>query len=260
MKLTMYQVDAFADRVFEGNPAAVCPLETWPDDELLQSIATENNLSETAFFAPEEDAFRLRWFTPVREVDLCGHATLASAHVLFQHLGHSSPQVRFLSRSGPLIVERATRGYRMDFPCTPPKPTRAPDALIEGMRHGPAEILVAPDYVAVYESEEAIRELDPDFGRLAELDTRGVLATAPGEKYDFVSRCFFPRYGIDEDPVTGSAHCAMAPYWSARLGKNELVARQISKRGGTVHCEVKGDRVLLTGNAVDFMKAEITIG
>jgi len=259
MKLKMFQVDAFTDHIFGGNPAAVCPLETWLDDNALQAIAEENNLSETAFFVSVGDGFELRWFTPVEEVDLCGHATLAAAHVLFTHLPHTKPEVVFHTRSGPLIVARGERGYSMDFPAAPLVVTEAPPELLEGLGKIPKKVLVAFDYVAVYESEDDIQSLTPDFAKLKELGLRGVVATAPGKKVDFVSRCFFPKLGVDEDPVTGSAHCELAPYWVSQLGQNELSAYQLSKRGGRVECEVKDDRVILTGSVVDFMVAEIQI-
>ncbi|HEY0787831.1 MAG TPA: PhzF family phenazine biosynthesis protein, partial [Thermoanaerobaculia bacterium] len=232
MKLRMFQVDAFADRVFEGNPAAVVPLDAWLDDPVMQAIAEENNLSETAFFVPAGEGFALRWFTPGGEVDLCGHATLATAHVVYTRLGHSRPAVRFETRSGELIVMRRDGGLTMDFPAAPPRPADAPQALAAGLGKEPKEILAAFDWVAVYESEEDVRALAPDFARLETVGLRGVVATAPGRAVDFVSRCFFPKLRIDEDPVTGSAHCEMAPYWAARLGRNELRARQVSKRGG----------------------------
>lgn len=259
MKLIMFQVDAFAERVFEGNPAAICPLEAWLEDGLLQAIAEENNLSETAYFVPAGDAFELRWFTPVEEVDLCGHATLASAHVLYAHLGYSKPEVQFLTRSGTLIVKREDHGLCMNFPAALPKATEAPAALLAGLGKAPEEVLAALDYVAVFDSEEKVRALVADFAQLQALGLRGVVATAPGKEVDFVSRCFFPKLGVNEDPVTGSAHCELAPYWRARLGRSKLRARQLSKRGGSVGCEVKGDRVLLSGTAVDFMVAEIHV-
>jgi predicted PhzF superfamily epimerase YddE/YHI9 len=260
MKLKLFQVDAFAERVFEGNPAAVCPLAAWPDDALLQAIAEENNLSETAFFVPTSDGFELRWFTPAAEVDLCGHATLASAYVLYEHLGYSKPEVRFQTRSGRLTVANGPNGLCMDFPAMPARGCAAPPALVAGLVQPPTEVLVtALDHIAVYETEEAIRGLAPDFTRLQALDLRGVVTTAPGRDVDFVSRCFFPKLRIDEDPVTGSAHCALAPYWGGRLGRDRLTARQLSKRGGTVGCEVKGERVLLFGRAVHYMTAEITV-
>jgi len=260
MKTKLYQVDAFARRVFEGNPAAVCPLGAWPEDALLQAIAEENNLSETAFFVPVEEGFQLRWFTPVSEVDLCGHATLASAHVLFEILGYADPAIRFETRSGRLVVERQGGMLTMDFPARPPKPCAPPEALVEGFGHTPREVLAADDYVAVFDDEEIIRSLAPDMAKLCELDLRGVCVTAPGAEVDFVSRFFAPRYGIPEDPVTGSAHCELAPYWASRLGRTTLKAYQASKRGGEVLCELRGDRVILAGNAVTFMAAEIDLG
>jgi PhzF family phenazine biosynthesis protein len=260
VKLTLFQVDAFARRVFEGNPAAVCPLERWRDDGVLQAIAEENNLSETAFFVPARAGFELRWFTPLAEVDLCGHATLASAHVLFEELGYAEPVIRFATRSGELTVERRGDRLAMNFPARPPAPCAAPSALVDGLGGQPAEVLVADDYVAVFDDEAAVRALAPNMATLRELGVRGVCVTAPGAgEVDFVSRFFAPGVGIPEDPVTGSAHCELAPYWAARLGKSRLRARQVSKRGGNVDCELQGDRVILTGGAVTFMKAEIDL-
>lgn len=260
MRLQLFQVDAFAGRVFEGNPAAVCPLEAWPDDALLQSIAEENNLSETAFFVPAGEAFELRWFTPVDEVDLCGHATLASAHVLYAHLGYTGPAVRFLKRSGELSVSRSGEVLSMDFPASPPLVVAEPPAaLAAGLGRAPDGVLAGFDYIAVYASEDEVRALAPDFARLKHLDLRGVVATAPGSTDDFVSRCFYPNLGIDEDPVTGSAHCQLAPYWAARIGKDRLAARQVSRRGGSIGCVVEGDRVWLTGTAADYMAAVVNV-
>lgn len=261
MNIRQYQVDAFAERVFEGNPAAVCPLEAWPDDALLQRIAEENNLSETAYFVPDGDGFALRWFTPVREVDLCGHATLASAHVLFDILGYAAARVRFATRSGDLFVRRGADGLlTMDFPVSRPRPCAPPPALLAGLGVQPLEVLAAEDYIAVLDSEAAVRGVAPDQARLAELDLRGVIVTARGTEADFVSRFFGPKYGIPEDPVTGSAHCALAPYWAARLGRDRLRARQVSRRGGNVLCELDGERVLLSGRAVTFMHAVLELG
>jgi len=260
MKIKQYQVDAFASRVFEGNPAAVCPLDAWLPDELMQAIAGENNLSETAFFVPEGDGFRLRWFTPVAEVDLCGHATLASAHVILNILGHKSDRVEFETRSGLLSVERDGEMLAMDFPAQPPQPCETPRELIVGLGAEPVEVLAAADYIAVFDNEDAVLALAPDFDILHELVLRGVCVTAPGKRVDFVSRFFAPKLGIPEDPVTGSAHCELAPYWSSRLDKDELTARQVSKRGGDVRCRLMGDRVLLSGQAMTFMVGEIDIG
>ena len=258
MKLKQYQVDAFATRPFEGNPAAVCPLQGWLDDNLLQAIAAENNLSETAFFVPSGEGFELRWFTPVDEVELCGHATLASAHILFEKLGYKEKVIRFATRSGELTVEKRGDGLRMDLPALPPAPVAAPAALVEGLGVAPLEVLAAGDYLAVFESEAAIRAIHPNHAALERLDLRGVIVTAPGDNTDFVSRFFAPALGVPEDPVTGSAHCTLAPYWAGKLGKNSLSARQVSRRGGNLRCEVTGGRVLLYGRAVTFMEAEIS--
>lgn len=257
-RLPLFQVDAFAERVFEGNPAAVVPLEEWPADALLQAIAAENNLSETAFFVPADDGFRLRWFTPKAEVDLCGHATLAAAHVLFEHLGHADEFVRFHSRSGPLSVRREGAGLCMDFPAVASSPVTTPGELIDGFRgRKPLAVLAGPDYLAVFESEQDIRDLAIDPAALSLLDRRGVIATAPGRATDFVSRCFFPRLGVEEDPVTGSAHCQMTPYWAQRLGRDALTARQLSTRGGRLECRLRGDRVELLGRAVTYLTASV---
>ncbi len=258
MKLKQYQVDAFATRAFEGNPAAVCPLEAWLDDDLLQAIAEENNLSETAFFVPSEKGFGLRWFTPVKEVDLCGHATLASAHVIFEALGYAQPAITFETRSGDLFVKRKGQQLEMDFPARPPVPCALPDLLVEGLGQRPLEVLAADDYLAVFDSEATVRAIAPDQALLGQLDLRCVVITAPGTQADFVSRVFGPKFGIPEDPVTGSAHCALAPYWARRLGKNVLTARQVSRRGGSIGCELKGDRVMLSGSAVTVMETSIT--
>jgi len=257
MKLKQYQVDAFASRVFEGNPAAVCPLESWLDDGLLQAIAEENNLSETAFFVRSQKGFQLRWFTPVKEVDLCGHATLAAAHVIFEQPGYAKQRIIFETRSGDLFVDKKGKWLEMDFPSSPPMPCERSEILAEGLGHRPVEVLAAADYVAVFDSEASIRAITPNQALLSQLDLRGVIVTAPGSDVDFVSRFFAPKFGIPEDPVTGSAHCTLAPYWAGKLGKNTLSARQISKRGGEIVCEVKADRVLLSGCAVVFMEAEI---
>ena len=259
MQLTLYQVDAFAERVFEGNPAAVVPLSGWLPDDLLQAIAIENNLSETAFFVAEGERYHLRWFTPQAEVDLCGHATLATAHVLFEHLNHRGDHIHFRSRSGELGVRRSKRGLTLDFPAIIPKPMDILPLIVEGLGAALTHLLDAPDYIAVFENEAQIRALDPDFSALAQLDRRGVLATAPGDEVDFVSRCFFPKLSVDEDPVTGSAHCKLVPYWAKRLGKSAMVARQLSARGGTLYCELQGKRVHLTGSAVDYLRGEIQL-
>ena len=259
MKLKLYQVDAFAERVFEGNPAAVVPLDAWPDDQLLQAIAQENNLSETAFFVAGDDGYELRWFTPRAEVNLCGHATLASAYVVFEHLGHDRDEVRFHTKSGLLTVKKSALGMEMNFPAVASETITAPEELLEGLGAIPVEVRAAPDYLAVFESEKDVAGLVPDFAALSRLDRRGVIATAPGRDFDFVSRCFYPKLGVNEDPVTGSAHCKTAPYWSDRLGRNELVARQLSARGGTVRCRLVEDRVILAGSAVGYLQGEIRV-
>lgn len=263
MKQLLYQVDAFADAVFAGNPAAVLPLEEWPEDALLQAIAAENNLSETACFAPEGDGWRLRWFTPVAEVDLCGHATLATAHVLFHELGETREELRFASRSGELRVRHHDGVYAMDFPADPPSRDgigiHEVGEIGRALGETPDELLGAADWCAVFAREEQVRELKPDMAALTEVGRRGVIATAPGKECDFVSRFFVPALGIPEDPVTGSAHCQLAPYWAERLGREELHARQISARGGTVHCHARGDRVELRGRAVTYLRGEILL-
>ncbi|WP_017940434.1 MULTISPECIES: PhzF family phenazine biosynthesis protein [unclassified Thioalkalivibrio] len=257
MKLRQYQIDAFAERTFEGNPAAVVPLERWLGDDLLQAIAEENNLSETAFFVPGRDGFDLRWFTPDREVDLCGHATLAAAHVILEHLGFSEPVIQFETRSGSLFVRKQGKRLQLDFPAYAPAPCAIPEALEQGLGVRPVELLADEDYLAVFDSEATVRAMAPDHARLAELNVRGVIVTAPGTEVDFVSRFFAPGIGIPEDPVTGAAHCRLAPYWAKRLNRNRLSARQVSKRGGSLECEVTADRVLLSGSAVTFMEGEI---
>ena len=258
-KLTQYQVDAFATRIFEGNPAAVCPLEQWLDNELMQCIAAENNLSETAFVVPDGDGFALRWFTPLHEVDLCGHATLATAHILFTTFEYASARIRFSTRSGDLFVSRDGDMLAMDFPAAQLSACAISEQITTALGQAPLELWCCADYLAVFPSEADVRALQPDHTLLSGLDLRGVIATAPGEHHDFVSRFFAPKYGIPEDPVTGSAHCALAPYWSERLHKNPLQARQISKRGGDIACEVRGERVILRGRAVTVMRTEIFI-
>jgi PhzF family phenazine biosynthesis protein len=260
MKLPIYQVDAFSERPFEGNPAAVVPLESWLPDALMQQIAEENNLAETAFFTPEGSGYRLRWFTPVVEVDLCGHATLASAAVLFERLGFNEPAIAFETRSGRLTVERDADQFWMDFPELPVEVIAADDAMADSLGAYPDEWFGGMDYFLVFPDEETVHRLDPDFVKLRRFkDRRGVIVTAPGERHDFVSRFFAPAAGISEDPVTGSAHCALAPFWASRLGKTTLQARQISRRGGDVACEVKGNRVRLGGRARFYLEGQIEL-
>jgi PhzF family phenazine biosynthesis protein len=259
MRIPIYQMDAFSGRLFAGNPAAICPLECWLSDEQMQSIAAENNLAETAFFVPENDGYRLRWFTPTTEVDLCGHATLASAFVVFRHLAPGLERVRFHTRSGALEVSRDGDRLTMDFPSLPPVAVEPFAQLLPALGIAPKEVLAARDYMVVYQTEAEVRALKPDMAGLAAADRFAVMVTAPGRDCDFVSRFFAPGQGIAEDPVTGSAHCTLTPYWSQRLGKKQLFARQISSRGGELWCEDRGERVLISGQAVEFLSGTITL-
>jgi PhzF family phenazine biosynthesis protein len=259
MEIDIFQVDAFADQVFMGNPAAVCPLNTWIDNTLLQNIAQANNLSETAFFVPYQDKFQLRWFTPSHEVDLCGHATLAAAHVLFKHLGHKKHEICFSTKSGDLLVTKKSNGLEMDFPASLPKTVIAPDNLLLGLGIKHKAVSAAFDYIIELDNEDAVKTLSPDFELWKTIDLRGVVVTAAGRDVDFVSRCFFPKLDVNEDPVTGSAHCELAPYWSKRLTKNSLKAKQLSLRTGEVECQLIGNRVLLNGRAVDYMRGKISL-
>jgi PhzF family phenazine biosynthesis protein len=260
MKIKIYQIDAFTDRVFGGNPAAVCPLDSWLPDGLMQQIAMENNLAETSFFVRNEDRFDIRWFTPEVEVDLCGHATLATAFVLF-HLHHFAGSIIELnSRSGLLRVLKNGEFLTLDFPSDVPLKATAPTELIEGMGLKPLETYKGKtDYMLVYSSPEAIESLKPDMAKIAMTDARGVIATAPGREVDFVSRFFAPQSGITEDPVTGSAHTTLTPYWAARLGKTDLSAMQLSKRRGRLQCRLAGDRVEISGQARAYMVGELEI-
>ena len=257
MKVPLYQVDAFTDRLFQGNPAAVCPLENWPEDRIMQAMAQENNLSETAFLIDRGDFYDLRWFTPKAEIDLAGHPTLATAFVVFEFLKPGLTEVRFETRSGTLTVTRQETRLAMDFPVRPANRVDPPEALLSGLGITPAEVLLARDHMAVFESEEQIRKLHPRMDRLAELDSMGVIVTAPGIEADFVSRFFAPKMGIPEDPVTGSAHCTLVPYWSKRLGRKKLHARQLSERGGELFCEDLGERVMISGEAVLYLTGEV---
>jgi PhzF family phenazine biosynthesis protein len=257
-KYTIYQVDAFTDTLFAGNPAAVCPLDEWLPDELMQKLGMENNLAETAFFVKEKDgSYHIRWFTPTVEVALCGHATLASAYVLFNELGYKDDVIRFQSKSGELVVTRNGDMITLNFPANPPAPVEPPAGLFEGLKITSSKVLFgAWDYIVILDSQEAVEQLDPDFLTLSTVKARGVTATAKGNDVDFVSRCFFPQSGINEDPVTGSAHTITTAYWSKELGKTKLTAKQLSPRGGTLLCELKGDRVLMSGKGKLYMKGE----
>lgn len=258
-RIPIYQIDAFSDRVFGGNPAAICPLDEWLPDAVMQSIAAENNLSETAFFVPDGDGYHLRWFTPTVEVDLCGHATLASAYLVLTRLKPKTKAVRFTTRSGDLEVARRDDLLVMDFPALPAEAIAAPNDLVAGLGVTPEALLRATNYLAIFGTEADVARLEPDMERLAELYPYGVIATAPGETADFVSRYFAPAHGVPEDPVTGSAHCTLIPYWSQRLDKRTLDARQISGRGGALLCEDRGERVSIGGRAVLYLEGTISI-
>jgi PhzF family phenazine biosynthesis protein len=298
MILPYYEVSAFTTNPFGGNPAGVCPLDAWLPDAVLQGIAANNNLAETAFTVPcrepeGKDAsatqaaaqvpspqpsprlggereletrggspgsdFELRWFTPTVEMDLCGHATLAAASVLFAEHGWPGDEIRFHSRSGLLTVSRDQNLLTLDFPARPPQPVGAPEALIQGLGLAPQEVFRARDYLVVYASEAEVRALKPDFAVLKTLDCLGIIATAPGADADFVSRFFAPGAGVNEDPVTGSAHCTLIPFWAQRLGKTKLFTRQVSQRGGELFCEFVGERVRIGGRAVHYLRGEIQI-
>lgn len=268
MQLPIYQVDAFADAVFKGNPAAVMPLDSWLPDATMQAIAAENNLAETAFVVPQkgglgEDGFGLRWFTPEVEVDLCGHATLASAWVIFNRLDRNRDRIDFFTKSGTLTVTQQGESGRLtlDFPARPAEPVQSCAGLIEAMGAAPTEILGARDYLLVYDNAATVRALKPDMNGLMDIDKFAVMVTAPGDRpgLDCVSRFFAPAKGIPEDPVTGSAHCTIVPYWSQRLGKQDIVAYQASKRGGTLYCRLQGERVFMAGTCKPFMEGIVTL-
>lgn len=265
MTLPIYQVDAFAHEVFSGNPAAVMPLQSWLPDALMQDIAMENNVAETAFFVAVESGFELRWFTPTVEVDLCGHATLAAAHVLFNHLDYSAGEIVFHTRSGELRVSKGPSGLTLDFPAAELESHDVDLAVCAALGSSVAasEGVIARDnphaVVYVYASEEEVAALSPNASELLAASAYSVIATAPGDSCDFVSRFFGPHVGIDEDPVTGSAHCSLVPYWARRLGVNSLLARQISTRGGELQCELREGRVFMTGTAVTFLQGSVTL-
>ena len=260
--MRIFQVDAFTDTVFKGNPAAVIPLQEWPDDRTLQQIAAENNLSETAYFFENKDgSYQLRWFTPETEVDLCGHATLASAHILFEQLNHQKKEITFHTKSGKLTVQKRDDMYIMDFPSNPPKPVPVPKLLPEAIGIIPIYTGVNIDMLVLVQSEQDVRDIKPDMPLLKKMEVRGVIVTAPADEpqTDFVSRFFAPAVGVPEDPVTGSAHTVLTPFWAKRLGKNELRGMQISTRGGDLICIQKEGRVEIGGKAVTYMAGEITI-
>jgi len=259
MKLKLYQIDAFAKQVFEGNPAAICPLEKWLPDALMQKIAAENNLSETAFFVVTDTGYHIRWFTPVCEVALCGHATLAAAFVVFNFIETDKNEIRFNSKSGELVVTKNAKMLEMNFPSQPPEPCVIPYSIINAFEVTPIACFKSEDYIVIFESEENVENAKPNMAMLSALDLRGVAITAQGKDYDFVSRFFAPKYGIDEDPVTGSSFTQLIPYWAEKLVCKKLSAKQISKRGGEVQCTDEGDRVRIAGKAVQYLVGEIEV-
>jgi PhzF family phenazine biosynthesis protein len=252
----IYQVDAFTSHLFGGNPAAVCPLKEWLPEETMQRLAFENNLSETAFFVNQGSQYHIRWFTPEFEIDLCGHATLAAAFIIFNYLNHSSNAIRFTCKSGLLEVSRNDDLIELNFPSRIPEPAAAPEALLKGLNIPPSQVLKSRDYFLVYEDEAQISAIVPDYSYLNKIDTIGVIVTAPGKEVDFVSRFFVPNSVIGEDPVTGSAHCNLIPYWARQLNKSTLTARQLSARHGELFCELLGERVIIAGRAVLYLKGE----
>ena len=261
MTIPIYQADAFTNKLFGGNPAAVCPLTEWLPNQTMQKIAAENNLAETAFFVKTDTGYHLRWFTPELEIDLCGHATLASAHIIFTELGFTGEAIHFnTDKAGTLSVTKNGDRYTLDFPSRLPYPTEMPDGLLEGLNYKmPVEIMRSRDYFLVYESEQDIIDMVPNHYALSKINAIGVIVTAPGKEVDFVSRFFAPNCGVPEDPVTGSAHCNLIPYWAEKLGKIQLHAYQLSARKGELWCEHKGERVLMSGNAVTYLKGEIYV-
>jgi predicted PhzF superfamily epimerase YddE/YHI9 len=261
MRLPMYQVDAFTDSLFGGNPAAVCPLDAWLPDTTMQAIAAENNLAETAFFTPEGGDYALRWFTPTVEVDLCGHATLASGHVVLNYLEPKRERVSFRTvKAGTLIVSRRGDGLAMDFPARPAQPCEPPDGLLAALGGAARQVQRARDHLVVYDSAAEVVALKPDLAALGKVDCWAAIVTAPGDNgIDFVSRFFAPAQGVPEDPVTGSAHCTLVPYWAQRLGKTAFEARQVSRRGGALRCTLDGDRVGIGGKAVTYLEGRIEI-
>tara|TARA_B100000686_G_scaffold165821_1_gene173415 strand:- start:2755 stop:3540 length:786 start_codon:yes stop_codon:yes gene_type:complete len=259
LKLKLYQIDAFAEKPFEGNPAAVVPLEKWLPNYVLQKIAEENNLAETAYYIPSGPGFTIRWFTPYSEVKLCGHATLASAYVLFNELNYGGNKIVFDSLSGPLTVTKNCELFSLDFPNQMPSICEIPIDLRLGLGSQPTECLAGEDYLAVYEDEGALASIKPKRQFLESLDRRGVIVTAPSSQFDFVSRFFAPKLGVMEDPVTGSSFTHLIPYWASRLKKDKMIAKQISSRGGIVYCDLKRERVSISGKAIKYLEGEIEI-
>lgn len=259
MQIPIYQIDAFTDERFRGNPAAVCVLDGWLHDKMLQDIAAENNLAETAFVVARNSSIELRWFTPAVEVDLCGHATLATAYTFKEHLDYEEDEISFKTKSGILKVVYGGDMMSMIFPRRPAVPYQGEKEVAAALRANPAEVFKSRDLMAVFNSEEEVRSIDPDFDKVRKLDCLGVIVTAPGKNADFVSRFFAPQAGINEDPVTGSAHTTLIPYWSQRLRKKQLAALQISKRGGKLFCEDMSDNVKISGKAVTYLVGHISV-
>jgi PhzF family phenazine biosynthesis protein len=261
MKLKVYIVNAFSEKKFGGNAAAIVPLKEWLSDTLMQQIAAQNNLSETVYFVPRGEDHHIRWFTPTVEVDLCGHGTLAAAFVMFEHLHYGKEKIIFHSKSGPLLVaKRADGQITLDFPANPPEQTREDEMITAALGIKPESVYKSLfDYMVVMENQSEIESLKPDFTIMKKLVARGLIATAPGDQTDFVSRCFYPQSGIDEDPVTGSAHVVMVPYWAKKLGKNKLSAIQLSARKGYLDCALEGERVLMSGHAVTYLEGDFYI-
>lgn len=258
--MTLYQIDAFTQKIFGGNPAAVCPLDEWISDELMQNIAIENNLAETAFFVKKEEIYEIRWFMPSGEINLCGHATLASAYVIFNYLNHPTDEIIFSSESGELRASRSQDGrITLNFPAWQPVPVAIPPEVFEAFEQKPIAAFASRDLMLIFENEQQILALNPDLPKVKHLPYLGMNCTAKGDEVDFVSRVFDANDPISEDPVTGSAHCGFVPYWAERLGKNKLHARQLSARRGELFCELKGDRVFISGYAVIYMKAGIIL-
>ncbi|HLK30385.1 MAG TPA: PhzF family phenazine biosynthesis protein [Puia sp.] len=261
MKQKVYIVNAFAESTFGGNPAGVMILREWLPEDLMQKMAMQHNIAETAFIVEQENDYAIRWFTPAVEVALCGHATLASAHVFYDHLNYQKDKITFHSKSGSLHVSKRSDGkLTLDFPADHAPVTESSPTIEEGLKIKPLEVYKGvSDYMAIFENQKMIENLSPDFKILSQLESRGIIATAKGDGVDFVSRCFFPQSGIDEDPVTGSAHTVMAPYWSKKLGKEKMSAIQLSNRKGYLECEMKGDRVLISGNARTYLEGDVFI-
>jgi len=259
MEIPLYQIDAFTSKLFKGNPAAVCPIDKWLPPEIMQSIAKENNLSETAFFVPQGNNFHIRWFTPESEVDLCGHATLAAAYVLFNILDYKRDRIKFDSKSGMLAVTKDNEQIVLDFPAQPPVLCDIPKEIMEAFDIVPIECLKSEDFVVVFERELDIEAANPDSEPLKKLDLRGVIITAKSYRYDFVARFFAPKYGVPEDPVTGSAYTQLAPYWASKIGSKKFRVKQMSSRGGELSCEVVGDRVFISGKAIKYLEGKINI-